>query len=180
MYQAPAGHLSAEAFDAVSDYLVTKPDLCGKVMTVMTPRSPLAAEAAAGGDCDDLLRADGVGDEGEGCQGRRKAATVTQAGDQGSPLRVGVGAAEGLAADEERAARVRRHARLRRPRFDEAPSSVADGTDASHCAPPLDIIRTADSHFSNNMHTAMHNTSIHALSKRRTKAERSCERTTQG
>ena len=79
----------------------------------------------------------------------------------------------------------RRHARLRRTRFDEAPSSVADGTDASHCAPALDIIRTAASrtaasHFSNNMHTAMHNTSIRALSKRRTKAERSCERTTQG
>lgn len=33
-YQAPDGYLSAEAFDSISDYVITKPQLCGKLITV--------------------------------------------------------------------------------------------------------------------------------------------------
>jgi nitrogen permease regulator 2-like protein len=37
VYQAPAGFITPEDFDAVSEYTITKPDLCGKVVSVLHP-----------------------------------------------------------------------------------------------------------------------------------------------
>jgi hypothetical protein len=53
-FQAPEGCIAAEDFDDVSDYIITRPDLCGKVLTVL--HSSFQAR-----DDDDDAAADALG-----------------------------------------------------------------------------------------------------------------------
>ena len=36
-FQSPAGSISVESFDAISEYVITQPSLCGKIITVLHP-----------------------------------------------------------------------------------------------------------------------------------------------
>lgn len=49
-YQSPEGFIPEDAFDTVSDYVITKPDLCGRVVTVVQPSFYSASSVATGGE----------------------------------------------------------------------------------------------------------------------------------
>lgn len=43
-FQAPEGFICADDFDDISEYMITKPDLCGKIVTVVHPSMRLLVE----------------------------------------------------------------------------------------------------------------------------------------
>jgi hypothetical protein len=46
-FQAPSGYISADSFDSISEYMITQPDLCGKVVTI--EHHSLGESSPAGG-----------------------------------------------------------------------------------------------------------------------------------
>jgi hypothetical protein len=50
LYQAPDNYVSADDFDDISEYMITKPDLCGKVLTVIHPSLTPSTNSSPSGE----------------------------------------------------------------------------------------------------------------------------------